>query len=152
MNLLTLTRRWKTDDATMGDLYHGVDKICYTLEDKYREISGNSVVEWKVPGRTAIPVGRYPLIVNYSNRFKRLMPLLVGVPGFDGVRIHSGNTHEDTEGCLLVGLGHMGMRVLTDSRLAAQRMDDLLHKWQVDGKPGKAEIEILNQWSSYAPL
>lgn len=152
MNTLTLVRRWRTDDTTMGELYHGDIKLCYMLEDKYREIIGNSVVEWKVSGRTAIPAGRYPLIQTMSNRFKRVMPLLVGVPGFAGVRIHSGNTHEDTEGCLLVGLGHSGVRAVTDSRLAMHKIDDLLHAWQVDDHPGKAEINIICNWSDHAPL
>ena len=56
-----------------------------------------------MPSQTAIPLGRYRLSITPSARFKEDLPLLADVPGFEGIRIHAGNTHEDTEGCLLVG-------------------------------------------------
>lgn len=89
--------------CTIGEL--SIDGVfaCYTLEDAVREINGQPVENWKQKGETAIPRGTYSVIVNHSERFKRDMPLLVGVPGFSGVRIHPGNTAEDTEGCILVG-------------------------------------------------
>lgn len=91
-------RRPRTSDgiATIGDLY--VDDVweCYTLEDVEQ-------LGPKVPGQTAIPTGWYKVVITMSPRFKRLLPLLVDVPGFDGIRIHPGNDAEDTHGCLLVG-------------------------------------------------
>jgi hypothetical protein len=75
----------------------------YTLEDCVREDPLKPVSEWKVPGQTAIPAGTYDVTIDFSNRFQRLMPHVLSVPGFTGVRIHAGNTDKDTEGCILLG-------------------------------------------------
>lgn len=93
------------DHCTIGELRIDGDasRACWTLEDVVREVPGVPVIDWKVPEKTAIPVGKYRLIVNRSERFKRAMPLLLDVEGFTGVRIHPGNTDENTEGCILVG-------------------------------------------------
>lgn len=93
--LITVKRLYKTENSTIGELL--VDGLfeCFTLEDKEREV--------KIKGETAIPKGTYKVIINESNRFKRELPLLLNVPNFEGVRIHSGNTNHDTEGCILVG-------------------------------------------------
>lgn len=111
---LLLDRTQYEKDATVGEIY--VDGVfeCFSLEDQVR--AGE-----KVRGQTAIPTGTYEVMITMSPRFKRRLPLLVNVPGFDGIRIHPGNTHEDTEGCLLVGervIRHEGMPFLTRSRAA----------------------------------
>lgn len=92
---ITIKRLHKTDKSTIGELL--IDGIfeCYTLEDIERPV--------KIKAETAISKGTYKVIINQSNRFKRLMPLLLNVPNFEGVRIHAGNTNHDTEGCILVG-------------------------------------------------
>jgi hypothetical protein len=92
---ITVKRLHKTDTSTIGEL--SIDGLfeCYTLEDVERSV--------KIKNETAIPKGTYKVIINQSNRFKRLLPLLIDVPGFEGVRIHSGNSNHDTEGCILVG-------------------------------------------------
>lgn len=88
-----------SDKSTIGEMtIPGRDFKCHTLEDKVRP---DGV---KVPHETAIPEGRYQLVIDYSNRFKRYMFHILNVPMFDGIRIHCGNTGEDTDGCLLVGV------------------------------------------------
>ena len=89
-----------TPDSTRGELYVDGAFECYTLEDTYRN---GDIYITKVPGKTAIPLGTYPVILSQSIRFKRLLPEIKNVPNFSGVRIHSGNTSADTEGCILVG-------------------------------------------------
>jgi len=101
---LRLIRDTFTEKSTMGRLYMGEFFECYTLEDKCRELIPGSWTSFtKVAKQTAIPYGTYEVIINYSDRFKRLMPLLINVPDFTGVRIHIGNTDKDTDGCILVG-------------------------------------------------
>lgn len=92
---IEIKRLHRTTNSTIGELL--IDGIweCYTLEDIEREV--------KVKSETAIPKGTYKVIINQSNRFKRLLPLLLNVPNFEGIRIHSGNTNHDSEGCILVG-------------------------------------------------
>lgn len=125
---LTLKRQKSTLKATLGELY--IDDVfqCYTLEDVVRKV--------KVQDKTAIPFGTYEVIINYSKRFKRMMPLLLNVPNFAGVRIHSGNTAEDTEGCILVGKKFSIDKVL-DSRAA---YSDLFKK--MSAAKSKILIEI----------
>lgn len=113
----TLRRQPTRDGATIGELDLGSGRFCYTLEDAVRERPGVQVASWKVPSETAIPAGRYRLAITESARFKRPLPLLLGVPGFSGVRIHPGNTSADTEGCILVGEAVSGASVVR-SRVA----------------------------------
>lgn len=85
---------------TTGELLIDGMFECYTLEDTDRRLEDGGV---KIYGQTAIPRGTYPVTLTYSQRFKKIMPLLWRVPGFEGVRIHAGNVPADTHGCVLVG-------------------------------------------------
>ena len=110
--------------VTLGKLYVDGIYFCETLEDEMR--TGP-----KVKGATAIPCGTYRLSLTHSPRFGVVMPLVEGVPGFDGIRIHSGNTDADTEGCLLVGASRgviNGKPAVLDSRQAYARLFPLLGK------------------------
>lgn len=113
--LLTLIREPSANGCTIGRLSVDGRHECYTCEDVTRP--GQA----KVPGQTAIPEGRYQVVITMSNRFKVRLPLLLDVPGFTGIRIHPGNTAADTEGCILPGLGMLPDRV-TQSRAAFDRL------------------------------
>ncbi len=108
---LVLTRKWLTDNSTIGELAVNGQFECFILEDHF------PIPYVKVFGETCIPLGRYQVIVNHSPRFNMDMPLLCNVPGFEGVRIHPGNDAADTEGCLLTGQTR-GVDVVNQSRAA----------------------------------
>lgn len=113
MNLV-LVRTTYTADSTLGVLLINGERFCVTLEDVVRDRGAP-----KVYAKTAIPAGRYKVIVNLSKRFKRLMPLLLSVPGFEGVRIHGGNNELDTAGCILVAKNVVDDRTIQGSMSAA---------------------------------
>lgn len=92
-----IRREIYTGKSTIGRLFVNGEFECYTLEDCARAPGT------KLPGATCIPEGNYSLIMNYSRRLKKRLPQLLAVPGFEGIRIHPGNTDADTEGCILVG-------------------------------------------------
>lgn len=103
---LLLERKWCKPDYTIGRLYVNGKFYCNTLEDTVRDINKNGTFdcgEFKISGHTAIPYGKYEVIVNYSPKFKRELPRLLNVPHFEGILIHKGNTHKDSSGCVLVG-------------------------------------------------
>lgn len=97
----------KRPTYTIGKMYLDGKYFCDTLEDTDRNISQSTPLDTikkvKLPNNTAIPTGTYKVIVNVSPKFKRLLPRLLNVPGFDGVLIHRGNTDKDTSGCILIG-------------------------------------------------
>lgn len=88
---------------TLGTLHVNGLAFGFTAEDTDRRLGevGGGV---KVPGITAIPLGTYEVMSTWSPKYGRMMPLVCAVPGYAGVRIHSGNGPADTEGCILPGL------------------------------------------------
>ena len=117
---IVVKRLHKTKKSTIGELSINGIFECYTLEDIEREV--------KIKGITAIPVGTYKVGISMSNRFKKLMPILYNVPNFEGVRIHSGNVAENTEGCILVGQTR-SLDFIGNSRKA---FDKLFKKMQLE--------------------
>lgn len=99
----TLKRIYFGDKFTVGHLILNDEVVCLTLEDKVREIEGQPVGQWKIPHVTAIPKGTYQITQTFSPKFGKVMPLLNNVSGYEGVRIHTGNSDVDTDGCILVG-------------------------------------------------
>lgn len=122
---LSLKRIAKRDTYTIGKLYIDGTYFCDTLEDKDRGLTQSmqlsEIKNKKVYGQTAIPTGTYQLTITYSNRFKQLMPLINNVPGYDGIRIHVGNTSKDTDGCILVGVNKVVGKVL-ESKITYQKL------------------------------
>ena len=109
-------------ECSLGTLYVDGRRQCYTLEDVDREVDGDPVESWKIAGCTAIPRGRYRVTRSLSARFGAVMPLLLDVPGFSGIRIHAGNTAADTAGCILVGNHQSDFRI-DHSRIAYRVLD-----------------------------
>ena len=103
---LTLKRIALKPTYTIGKLYIDDNYFCDTLEDTVRDLNKDGKFnngEKKIKGKTAIPYGTYEIKWTYSPRFKKYTPQLMSVPSFEGIRIHSGNSSKDTEGCLLLG-------------------------------------------------
>ena len=136
---LILTRHARRADYTIGRLEdeNGM-KICDTLEPTWRDYKGG---ELKIPKKSAIPEGTYRVVVTKSQRFGIYLPLLVGVPGFEGVRIHPGNTNKDTEGCILVGENIQVGRVLW-SRITLSKLMKIIENEK------EIFITIKNIWNN----
>lgn len=114
-----LRREDATPTRTIGQLTLEGHFLAFTLEDPVRDGP-------KVPGETAIPAGRYELVISQSVRFGRLMSLLKKVPGFTGIRFHGGNRTTDTAGCPLVGLHRVGLDEIADAAPALNAFHALL--------------------------
>lgn len=123
---------------TLGTLAIDDKHECYTVEDFDRHLEEGGE---KVYGRSAIPRGTYRVVITWSPKYRRRMPLLLDVPGFQGIRIHSGNTAEDSEGCIIVGdRGPDDMQAgrVRDSRVTYARLFEKL-----DGAGEEITIEIM---------
>lgn len=104
---LKVVREKKNDVCTIGSLFINDVFFCYTLEDKDRGLKQSDSLLFiqakKIFGLTAVPSGTYKLIVNQSPKFKRMLPRILDIKGFDGVLLHRGNSANDSLGCILVG-------------------------------------------------
>ena len=119
----------KKEKYTIGKMYINGTYFCDTLEDTDRgltqEMNLDIIDKTKVYGKTAIPTGRYRVDLTKSKKFGRVLPLLYNVKGFEGIRIHRGNTNEDTLGCILVGQNKAVGKVI-NSAMAEQNLMDRL--------------------------
>lgn len=136
---LTLNRIFLGSSATIGELYADREHIADTLEDRVRP-EGE-----KVYGKTAIPEGTYEMVLSYSPRFKKILPEILNVPNFTGIRIHCGNSSADSSGCILVGTWDGEKEDwVSDSKVAFNKLMSLLQK-AADNKE-KITITINNSW------
>lgn len=133
MTQLRLVRDVFKENCTLGQLSTPAG-LFFSLEDRFREVSGRDVAKWKVPAKTAIPMGNYRVIIDFSNRFQKHLPKLLDVPGFSGIRVHSLNNSSQTEGC--IGLGEnrdIERGIITNSRAAMGRFMIGLEEWLKHG-------------------
>ena len=142
INIITVTRSIFTDNSTVGELFMpgSSNRYCYTLEDTVRKS--------KIPGRTAIPSGRYEIKILESTRYKRMMPYLMDVKYFSAIMIHPGNTEHDTKGCILVGKNQMSDFVSHSQETFDALYEDILGLLTVD----KLWIDVIggyteDQWA-----
>ena len=126
---IVVVRFHKKEKYTIGKMYINGTYFCDTLEDTDRgltqEMNLDIIDKTKVYGKTAIPTGRYRVELTKSKKFGRVLPLLYNVKGFEGIRIHRGNTNEDTLGCILVGQNKAVGKVI-NSAMAEQNLMDRL--------------------------
>jgi hypothetical protein len=142
---LQVKRIFLGEEYTIGKLsyYDGLKWVyfCDTMEDKVRDLNKNSKFdngEVKVYGKTAIPYGNYKMVIEWSPKFQMNLPLLIDVNSFEYIRIHAGNTAEDSHGCILVGFNKEKGKVL-DSKKTLNSLLQLLK----DSKDAEHEIEII---------
>lgn len=140
---IQLKRIAKKETYTIGKLYLDGVYFCDTIEDKDRGLnqtmSINDIKKKKVYGETAIPTGTYKLVIDYSNRFKKNMAHILNVPGYEGIRIHTGNSAKDSLGCIIIGKNKVVGKVV-ESRNTYNQLFPILQK---AFKEGEIKITIL---------
>ena len=129
---IKVIRFYKGKDYTIGRMLIDGKYVSDVLEDKDRGLSDSmseeEIKKKKIYGETAIPTGKYKVVLDYSPKFKKILPHILNVKGFEGIRIHSGNDKEDTFGCLLVGYNRQKGKVLNSRNALAQVLSLLRHQ------------------------
>ena len=139
---LTLKRIALKSEYTIGKLYVDGEYVCDTIEDTVRDLDKDGKFangEVKIPGKTAIPYGRYEITMKvkspkYSNfskyswakKYDGYLPRLLNVPQFDGVLMHVGNSALDSEGCIIVGENKVVGKVINSVNTFRRLMDEYL--------------------------
>ena len=127
---LKLVRNFPTTECVIGELFINDQFECYTLEDVERPV--------KLAGITAIPRGNYEVVITFSERFQKPLPLLLDVPNYAGVRIHPGNNAANTDGCILPGKG----KAINEVTERQDAFADLFQKLDAASKVEKIFLEI----------
>lgn len=160
---ITLKRIYKKGAFTLGALQIQTESNKEFLMNRYFcDTLEPHAIDWrreeKVAGKTAIPTGRYRVVMSYSKTYKRRMPFLQNVPHFTGIMIHTGNSVDDTRGCILVGKAVRPHNEdtdfenptseatvigrLTDSRITFNRLYELIREAMKKGE--KVEVVVSN--------
>lgn len=138
---IQVNRIARKDGYTIGRMSLNGVYFCDTLEDTDRGLNStmplDEILAKKVKAQTAIPTGKYDVILTFSPRFKRVLPLLLNVPGYQYIRVHNGNRPDSTEGCLLVGENKAKGQVL-NSRATLEKLMSVL----LDCEKRKEKISI----------
>lgn len=141
---IRLERIARKEGYTIGRVYVDGEYLCDSLEDRDRGLTDTmtetAIAAVKVKGRTAIPTGTYGMVMTWSPRFRKNLPLVCGVKGFEGIRVHSGNGPEDTEGCILLGRNRVAGRVL-DSRVTCETFNAMVQQAILRGE--KVTLEVI---------
>lgn len=128
---LKLIRKYRCNNYCIDKLYINGTYFSDALEDPDRGLTDSMSLEEikkiKIKGNTCIPYGTYNITITYSPRFKKNLPLLNNVKGFEGIRVHAGNIPQDTEGCLLLGFNKVKGQVI-DSRNTVNKFIDIVQK------------------------
>lgn len=139
--ILHLKRRFKSS-YTIGSLFIDDVYFCDTLEDQVRALPANCPntpqgrgcdCKEKIFGETAIPEGRYNVILRHSPKFKRTLPAVENVPHFLGILFHAGTTEADSHGCILVGENKIKGRLI-NSRATEAKLIEILKSAIQSGK------------------
>lgn len=122
----------------LGRLYADGVYIGFTLEDQDRELekhlAGDAWKEVKVHGKTAIPLGRWPVRLDFSPRFGRELPHIL-VPTHTGVRVHGANRPEQLEGCVATGTARIA-RGVANCDVVVRRVVELLKRAEAQSAGG----------------
>lgn len=146
---LVLERKYKNLDSTEGNLYMNGKWFCDTIEDKVRAKPGEWKTELKVYAKTAIPYGRYPVLVTWSNRFKRMLTGVFNVPDFEGIRIHNGTSENSSAGCIIASYKDDSTNHKLVNDVAA--MNDLCKIVEAYQKKEKVWLTIVDKYTPDTP-
>ena len=140
---LLLERKIHNENSTEGNLYIDGKWFCNTIEDRVRAKPGEWKKELKIYGKTAIPYGRYPVLVTWSNRFKRRMVGIFNVPDFEGIRFHWGTSELSSAGCIIISYkdDDEKHRLIMEKKAT----EDLIKRVEDYQKQGKVFLEIVDK-------